>query len=170
MTDSACGEPGCAGCFRDRPVLGKARCLWSRGRLGCVLPGGHEGAHNYDDAPDFRPGLGDVVVGVKHDQAKPRWDLLPFDAAARVVDVLTFGAVKYGDRNWERGLDYGRVYAAAMRHLTAWWAREDKDPETGIEHLAHAACCCLFLLSYQVRGMSTHDNRPSAPSPPGGAA
>ena len=30
--------------------------------------------------------------GHKHDEDKPRWDLLPFAAAEAVVGVLTFGA------------------------------------------------------------------------------
>ena len=39
-----------------------------------------------------------------------------------------------------------RYYAAAWRHAVAWWLGERHDPESGLHHLAHAACCMLFLL------------------------
>lgn len=87
------------------------------------------------------------TLGIKHDKDKPRWDLLPYDSVGQVVDVLTFGAAKYADDNWKKVPDARRRYiAAAMRHLTAWIAGERKDPESGLHHLAHAACCILFLL------------------------
>lgn len=84
---------------------------------------------------------------MKHDAGKARWDLLPMGATAAVVDVLTFGATKYGPHSW-RGIDDARAryYAAAMRHLVAWWRGETVDPESGLPHLAHAACCLLFLI------------------------
>jgi len=65
-----------------------------------------------------------------------------------------------GERNWERGMGWGRVFGAAMRHLWAWWAGEDKDPETGLSHLAHALCCVMFLATYERRGVG-HDDRPA---------
>ena len=32
-----------------------------------------------------------------------------------------------------------------QRHIDAWWGGEQKDPETGEHHLAHAICCGMFL-------------------------
>ena len=98
-------------------------------------------------------------VGIKADNGKDRWDLLPFDAIRLAVKVMTIGADKYGDYNWAKGLAYSRVFAAAMRHLTAWWGGEERDPETGYSHLAHALCCVLFLLAYELRGMRDFDDR-----------
>jgi len=103
-----------------------------------------------------------VVVdngGVKHDQEKDPWHLVPWDAIREVVKVLKFGATKYAPRNWERGMDYHRCFRATINHMTAWWDGEDNDPETGISHLAHAACNCLFLMAYKLRGIGV-DNRP----------
>lgn len=99
--------------------------------------------------------------GKKLDSGKDRWDLLPTDSVRLIVKVLNFGAVKYSDRNWEKGMKYGRLYGALQRHLTAWWEGEDSDPETGISHLAHVGCCVLFLLAYEIRGLgSKWDDRP----------
>lgn len=83
---------------------------------------------------------------MKHDAGKARWDLLPMGATAAVVDVLTYGARKYAPDNWRFVPDARtRYYAAAMRHLVAWWRGERRDSESGLPHLAHAACCLLFL-------------------------
>ncbi len=97
--------------------------------------------------------------GIKHDQGKAPWHLLPYDALEEVVHVLQFGAQKYGDRNWEQGMEYSRPYSAAMRHLTSWFMGMRDDEETGFNHLAHAACCILLLLAYEKRGIGK-DDRP----------
>lgn len=85
--------------------------------------------------------------GQKHDAGKDRWDLLPTRAVRSLVRVLAHGALKYGEGNWRLVPETRkRYYAAAQRHLTAWWEGETFDPESGLPHLAHAACCVLFLL------------------------
>jgi hypothetical protein len=94
---------------------------------------------------------------VKYDGGKTRYDLLPPEFVEAVAQVLTYGAEKYAARNWEKGLPYGRVFAAIMRHLWAWWRREDRDPESGLSHLAHAACGLAFLVTYTERGVGADD-------------
>lgn len=95
---------------------------------------------------------------IKHDEGKLQWHLLPLLAVRLLVRVLMHGAAKYKEWNWAEGGDYSRLYDAALRHLTAWWDGEDLDPDSGMNHLAHAACCCLFLLEMQIREIP-EDNR-----------
>lgn len=104
--------------------------------------------------------------GIKYDDKKIRMDLIPPELLWAVGDILTFGAEKYGDRNWEHGMDWGRVYGALQRHLNAWWGGGAVDSETGKSHLWHAGCCLAFLIAYEQRGVG-HDSRsaPSALSP-----
>ena len=98
--------------------------------------------------------------GKKADDGKAPWHLVPVDAMTEIVDVLNFGALKYGERNWENGIKYSRVFSAAMRHMWAWWMGEDNDPESGKSHLAHAGCCVLFALHFSLNGKYTDfDNR-----------
>ena len=97
--------------------------------------------------------------GVKFDSGKARYDLVPPEIEEAIAKVLTFGAAKYGDRNWELGMKWGRPYAALRRHMAAWWGGEDKDPETGMPHTWHAACCIAFLVAFEARGSGT-DDRP----------
>lgn len=97
-------------------------------------------------------------VGRKHDNDKPRFDLLPPGALEEIAKVFSEGAKKYDDRNWECGIKYGRVFGAAQRHLWKWMGGQDNDPEWGLSHLAHAAAGILFLLHYQSRGKEFQDS------------
>jgi hypothetical protein len=94
---------------------------------------------------------------VKHDGDKARWDLLPFDALDEVALVLKYGAQKYASRNWEKGMSWGRLLGAALRHLGAWACGIEVDAESGHPHLAHAACCVLMLLALVKRNVGTDD-------------
>lgn len=88
-------------------------------------------------------------LGIKFDNGseKLRWDLLPWEEIEEVVKVLTLGAFKYADHNWKYVPENRkRYFAAAMRHLVAWFKGEKLDKESGLNHLAHAICCILFLL------------------------
>ena len=89
--------------------------------------------------------------GLKYDSDKPRMDLLDPHAIEQLAKVLTFGASKYAAHNWRKGLHKSRLIAAALRHLFAYLGGQDKDPETGLSHVAHAMCCCMFLLGLEHR-------------------
>lgn len=94
-------------------------------------------------------------VGVKYDGDKLEYSLVPKGVINKVVKVLGFGAKKYAKDNW-RYVDNAkeRYYNAGMRHLNQWWEGEKNDPETGENHLAHAMCCLIFLLAFDLEGGS----------------
>jgi len=101
----------------------------------------------------------EIIEGRKDDSAKVRYELLPPELLDGVAQILTFGAAKYEDRNWEKGMKWSRVFGALMRHLWAWWANSGPDPETGKSHLWHAGCCLAFLIAYEQR-KTGQDDRP----------
>jgi hypothetical protein len=85
--------------------------------------------------------------GLKFDEAKNRWDLLPIDCVEDVVKILSFGAKKYGKENWKELDDFeDRYYAALMRHIVEWRKGNTIDEESGLSHLSHAMCNLVFLL------------------------
>jgi hypothetical protein len=89
----------------------------------------------------------EVKEGIKLDQGKLRYTLLPFKAITEVVKVLEFGAKKYEKDNWQKVTNGKERYLdAALRHLVAYLAGEAVDKESGLHHLAHATCCILFTL------------------------
>jgi hypothetical protein len=85
--------------------------------------------------------------GTKHDEGKAPMGLLPGDALLKVAEVLAYGAEKYSPGNWRHVKPGSRYLDAALRHLTAYADGEDNDPESGLSHAAHAACCVLFMIS-----------------------
>lgn len=94
-----------------------------------------------------------LTEGAKFDDDKSRVDLFPPNVIKSVGEVLKHGAKKYDDRNWEKGIRFGRVYAALLRHLGAWWEAfletgEDFDLDSALHHLYHAGCNMAFLIHY----------------------
>jgi len=83
--------------------------------------------------------------GVKHDQEKPRIDLIDCEFAEGMGRVLAFGSKKYAAHNWRKGLHYSRLIRAGLGHIFRFAKGETLDPETGESHLLHAACCVMFL-------------------------
>lgn len=100
-----------------------------------------------------------VTGGVKLDQDKPRMDLIPALAALEEARVWTFGARKYAEHNWAKGLKFSRIIAAAMRHLNSIQQGEDRDPESGLLHAAHIRCCMAMLIHFVETGASNLDDR-----------
>lgn len=97
----------------------------------------------------------------KFDGGKPPVDLFDPEFVLEVSRVLDFGAKKYTARNWEKGMSWGRCYAALCRHLFAWWSGEDLDPESGLPHLAHAGCCLMFIARFRrEQRYAQFDDRP----------
>lgn len=86
---------------------------------------------------------------MKFDDDKLPVNLLSSEALFQTAAVLKFGADKYHEHNWRDGFAWSRPLAAAMRHIMAFNDGEDKDPESGLSHLAHAACCIMFLLEFE---------------------
>ena len=82
---------------------------------------------------------------VKHDVGKTQYDLLPPAVLKEVADVLTYGANKYSPNNWMKCESPSRYYSAAYRHIEAHRSGEKKDPESNLNHLAHAICCLMFV-------------------------
>jgi len=97
--------------------------------------------------------------GRKDDAGKLRFDLIPPEAPLALAEVLTPGAVRYGERNWEKGFNWSRAEGALQRHLNAWRAGEDKDPDSGLSHLKHILTNAAFLVAFEARGIGT-DDRP----------
>lgn len=87
-------------------------------------------------------------TGLRFNRGKLRYDLVHPQAHEDMVKVLTMGAEKYFDRNWENGLSWESVIASLKRHIVAIEKGEDYDPESGLLHIAHAACNVHFLNAF----------------------
>lgn len=98
--------------------------------------------------------------GVKHDGGKARMDLISPTSLFALARVLTFGANKYADRNWEKGFAWCRAIGAILRHTFAYLGGETLDPETGESHMAHVMCEAMFLVHFE-KFHPDKDDRPN---------
>jgi hypothetical protein len=102
----------------------------------------------------------DPVTGGEKGQKAERWDLFPFDALDEVARVYSKGASKYEADNYLRGYAWRLSAGALLRHVSRFMCGEDRDPETGCLHLAHACWHCLTLITFYMRALGTDDRRP----------
>ncbi len=89
----------------------------------------------------------------KADAGKPNPLLLETGcprALLAIIRVLDFGALKYEAHSWQ-GVEVERYNAAARRHRLARDLGEERDPESGLLHLAHEAANLLFQLELKCR-------------------
>lgn len=99
-----------------------------------------------------------IEGGNKFDGDKLRYDLISPHFEMELARVMTYGAKKYGDRNWEKGISVSRYYSALRRHLSAWIAGEEMDEESNLHHLAHATAC-IMMMKETVRLRPKKDDR-----------
>lgn len=109
-----------------------------------------------------------LETGIKADAGKPPLALLDRFALEEMARVLAFGAEKYSAHNWRGGIRFSRLLDAALRHLMAIADGEDRDPETGLLHAAHAGCCVMFLAWMQRNRPDLDDRFRPSPAPTNG--
>ena len=107
--------------------------------------------------------------GVKDVKGKARLDLIPYDALVAIAEVREYGNDKYEDPSmWYTGMAATEVtdemklvmqfVAAAMRHSfkftdsVYYKNRPEKDKESHIHHLKHAACSLTLAVALLDKG------------------
>lgn len=110
-------------------------------------------------------------TGAKLDANKNRLGLVLFGfsrALQEVGKVGTYGAKKYSDNGWIEVPDGERRYTDAMlRHLMREATGEERDPDTGLHHAAHAAWNALARLDLALRKASNDKPKRRADGAPG---
>lgn len=87
-------------------------------------------------------------TGLRYNEGKTRYDLLPEHSLQKTADVFDFGSKKYGENNWEKGMKWTTVLSSLERHLHCIKRGEDYDPESGLLHIYHLTCNSLMLGEY----------------------
>ena len=86
------------------------------------------------------------MSGTKYDENKLRFDLIIPEFEEAMAKVLTHGAQKYGENNWQKVEGAKARYIAALqRHLNEYRKGYMYDPDSGCEHLAQIAVNAMFL-------------------------
>lgn len=77
-----------------------------------------------------------------------RYDLISPIAMRRIAETYAEGSIKYGDRNWEKGLPFSNILNHVLAHIYEYMdgASLDDDAE---DNLAHAAWGLIALMHYE---------------------
>ena len=102
----------------------------------------------------------DSITGGEKGQKNVRLHAAPWESLAELGRVFTFGEDKYDDYNFRKGYKWSLSFDALQRHVWAFWNREDRDAESSLHHMAHAAWHTLILLFFSITGRGT-DDRPN---------
>lgn len=91
-----------------------------------------------------------MELGYKDDKNKiERYDLIPVKAERYLAILFGIGAVKYEERNWEKGIPLARCIAAVKRHSNLLLSGEIIDPDDNIPHAAKLMFYGAILIEYQ---------------------
>jgi hypothetical protein len=88
---------------------------------------------------------------IKQDDGKIDYTLLDWGAIRKLVEVREYGVKKYNKRDSWQEVSKERYIKALLRHVIAYADREENDKESGLNHLAHAMCNCMFILSGKLK-------------------
>jgi len=88
--------------------------------------------------------------GIKYDNDKLRYSLIPPIALRALASILTYGAKKYTPNNWKYLPNAKERYTDALyRHLEAYRSGKKVDEESGKPHLHHAFTNLMFLIWFE---------------------
>ena len=118
---------------------------------------GHNGPFGQAMAGKSFPPPSKTEPGLRYDSGKPRYDLIPVVPLDDLAALYEYGAKKYAERNWEKGMSWGRCFASLMRHAWAFWRGENYDVESGFHHMTHVAWNAMALVEYSKRALGTDD-------------
>lgn len=85
-------------------------------------------------------------------EGKGRFDLIPPAVMFRVARHYQNGANKYGDHNWEAGMESSRYWDSAMRHL--WKAAGGLEDE---DHLGAVIWNVMAVMWNEIHRPDLHD-------------
>ena len=101
-----------------------------------------------------------ATTALRFNGGKPQFSMvLEFPGAlTELARVCAFGALKYERLNWRGTFSPQVLIDSAVRHLIALNNGEIHDPETNLQHAAHAAWNCLVLAEQLAAHPLVYDN------------
>lgn len=96
-------------------------------------------------------------VGLRFNSNKPKHSLIP--SISRDIEALGWmvGAAKYGEYNWEKGMDWSTPINCMSRHWEKINSGEWIDEETGVPHIALIMCNSTMLAYYYYHDKGNND-------------
>lgn len=89
---------------------------------------------------------------------------VPLEALAAGATALEYGAEKYDNRNWEKGLPWQQMIDSMRRHIDAFERREEYDdgPDgSGLPHICMIVAGAMMLSTSVMRNIGKDDRLPA---------
>tara|TARA_R110002020_G_scaffold160107_1_gene344429 strand:- start:312 stop:854 length:543 start_codon:yes stop_codon:yes gene_type:complete len=95
--------------------------------------------------------------GLRFNRFKPKLSLIP--SISRTLEAIGWmvGAAKYGEHNWEKGMDWSIPLNCMARHWEALNDGKWVDKETGVPHIALIMCNATMLAYYYYHNVGKND-------------
>lgn len=99
-----------------------------------------------------------LFVLIHKDMNKPidKYNLPPF-SVEEVAKVATFGAAKYEEHNWRKGMKWSRFLDAYDRHILEYKKGNKVDDDSKLLHLAHAIWNLMALIECSIESHGIND-------------
>jgi hypothetical protein len=94
---------------------------------------------------------------LRYNEGKADLHLVPYESVEEISKVLSFGAKKYSEENWKKGMSIKKCMSSLLRHAFAYMCGERNDPESGLSHIAHIGCNVFFILWYEKHRADLYD-------------
>ena len=86
--------------------------------------------------------------GARFNGGKVRYELIPSHLLESTARVFEYGAKKYTDWNWAKGMPFTAVIGCMKRHIAEIERSSDYDSESNQRHIGHIICNALMLEHY----------------------
>ena len=93
----------------------------------------------------------------------PYFRQVPLEAVAAGATSLEYGAIKYANRNWEKGLPWQQMIDSLRRHLDDFERRKDYDNDlngSGLHQVCMIMASAMMLSASVIRGIGEDDRLP----------
>ena len=102
---------------------------------------------------NIESGIGNIEsdelgTGARYNTGKIRYELIPTHLLESTARVFEYGAKKYNDWNWAKGMPLTAVIGCLKRHIAEIERSEDYDSESRQRHVGHIICNALMLEHY----------------------
>jgi len=93
--------------------------------------------------------MSEETKSLRHNSGKPKWSMVHFKSIEELPRVLEFGSIKYDRGNWMLGLDLNEIKDSMQRHLAELIDGNELDEESGLHHIGHIMCNCMFYMYHK---------------------
>jgi hypothetical protein len=93
----------------------------------------------------------------------PYFRQVPLEAVAAGATSLEYGAIKYANRNWEKGLPWQQMIDSLRRHLDDFERRQNYDDGvdgSGLHQVCMIMASAMMLSASVIRGIGEDDRLP----------